>query len=368
MDLSPLFTPFKIRNLELANRFILPAMQRELSPGGVPSREMAEYYRRRIEGGLSLIIGEATAVDHPSSTHYWKYARLFGPALDGWKRVLDNVKEAGGKLFLQLWHEGAVRKEGQGPNPEAPTLSPSGLIQKGEPVGQAMSARDLIDVRDAFASAAQTARAMGFDGIEIHGAHGYLLDQFLWHETNQRDDGYGGSLENRLRYPCEIVRAVRGAIGPDMPISFRMSQWKERNFDGKVAQSPAELAVVTAALRKSGVDIFHASTRRFWIPEFEGSDRGYAGWVKSTTDAAVITVGSVGLDNDIMSSLHGQNAASTGTSGLGELLRRFNNNEFDLIAVGRAALGDPDWVNKVRDGRFAELEAFDKEKLAFLTL
>jgi len=282
--------------------------------------------------------------------------------------VLDNVKGAGGKLFLQLWHEGAVRKEGQGPNPEAPTLSPSGLIQKGEPIGQAMSARDLIDVRDAFAGAAQTARAMGFDGIEIHGAHGYLLDQFLWHETNQRDDGYGGSLENRLRYPCEIVCAVREAIGPDMPISFRMSQWKERNFDGKVAQSPAELAVVTAALRKAGVDIFHASTRRFWIPEFEGSDRGYAGWVKSTTDAAVITVGSVGLDNDIMSSLHGQNAASTGTSGLGELLRRFNNNEFDLIAVGRAALGDPDWVNKVRDGRFAELEAFDKEKLAFLTL
>ncbi len=90
--------------------------------------------------------------------------------------------------------------------------------------------------------------------------------------------------------------------------------------------------------------------------------------MKSTTDAAVITVGSVGLDNDMMSSLYGQDARSTGTSGLGELLRRFNNKEFDLVAVGRAALGDPDWVNKIRDRRFAELEPFTKEKLAFLTL
>jgi 2,4-dienoyl-CoA reductase-like NADH-dependent reductase (Old Yellow Enzyme family) len=368
MDLAPLFTRFRVRNLELSNRFILPAMQRELSPNGIPSREMAEYYRRRVEGGLSLIIGEATAVDHPSSTHYWKYARLFGPALDGWKRVLDAVKGAGGNLFVQLWHEGAVRKEGQGPHPEAPTLSPSGLIQKGEPIGQPMSKQDLIDVRNAFANAAQVAREMGFDGIEIHGAHGYLLDQFLWHETNQREDEYGGSLERRLRYPCEIVRAVRSAAGPDMPISFRMSQWKERNFEGKIAQSPRELAVVTSALRDAGVDIFHASTRRFWIPEFEGSDLGFAGWVKSTTDAAVITVGSVGLDNDIMSSLHGQDAASTGVKGLNELARRFSNNEFDLVAVGRAALGDPDWVNKVRDGHFDRLEAFDKGKLAFLTL
>jgi len=367
MNLSPLFTPFQIGKLTLRNRFILPAMQRELSPGGVPSVEMAEYYRRRIEGGLSLIIGEATAINHPSSTHYTKYARLHGPALDGWKRVLESVKGAGGHLFVQLWHQGAVRKEGLGPHPDVRSLSPSGFIHVADRNGLAATQEQLAEIRESFVEAAQTAKTLGFDGIEIHGAHGYLLDQFLWHETNQRDDNYGGTLAARLTYPCEVVRAVRAAIGPAMPISFRMSQWKERKFDTKIAQSPSELALVTAALRDAGVDIFHASTRRFWIPEFEGSDRSYPGWVKSTTDAPVIAVGSVGLDNDIMSSLHGEDVASTGVGGLAELVRRFSAKEFDLIAVGRAALGDPDWVNKVRDGRFTELKPFKREELAFLT-
>lgn len=368
MDLSPLFTPFQIGSLSLRNRFILPAMQRELSPGGVPGAEMAAYYRRRIEGGLSLIIGEATAIDHPSSTHYTKFARLFGPSLDGWKRVLDGVKGAGGHLFVQLWHQGAVRKEGLGPHPTVRSLSPSGLIHAGAPNGLAATQDQLAEIRDSFVHAAQTAKALGFDGIEIHGAHGYLLDQFLWHETNQRDDIYGGAtLAERLRYPCEVVAAVRRAIGPDMPISFRMSQWKERKFDTRVANTPAEIALQTAALHQAGVNIFHASTRRFWTPEFEGSDRGFAGWVKSTTPAPVIAVGSVGLNSDIMSSLHGEDVASTGVTGLEELLRRFNAREFDLVAVGRAVLGDPEWVNKVREGRFDELKPFKREELSFLT-
>lgn len=368
IDLSPLFAPFRLRDLTLRNRFILPAMQREMSPGGVPSREMATYYRQRIEGGMSLIIGEATAINHPSSTSYSKYARLYGEALDGWRRVLDAVKSAGGHLFIQLWHQGAVRKEGQGPHPDAPTLSPSGLIQTGEPVGRAMTTSEMADIRDAFAQDAGRAQSMGFDGVEIHSAHGYLLDQFLWEQTNVRDDDFGGDLERRLRFPCEVVSAVRHAVGPAFPISLRLSQWKQRNFDAKIADSPDELSFILAAFRRAGIDVFHASTRRFWIPEFDGSDRGFAGWTKALTDAAVITVGSVGLDNDIMSSLYGEDAASTGVNGLAELLRRFENGEFDLVAVGRAALGDAEWVRKVEERRFGELDAFTKDKLAFLTL
>jgi 2,4-dienoyl-CoA reductase-like NADH-dependent reductase (Old Yellow Enzyme family) len=367
IDLAPLFTPYQLGGLTLRNRFIMPAMQRELSPGGVPSREMAEYYRRRTEGGMSLIIGEATAINHPSSTSYTKYARLFDRALEGWRHVLDAVKSAQGLLFCQLWHQGALRKQGQGIDPEAPTLSPSGLIQSGERAGRAMSKAEIADVCGAFARDAHMIRSLGFDGVEIHGAHGYLLDQFLWHQTNQRDDEYGGDLLGRARFPCEVVRAVRDAVGPDFPISIRLSQWKERDFDAKIAQSQEELGILVRALRAAGVDVFHASTRRFWIPEFPGSDRGFAGAVKAETDAAVITVGSVGLDNDIMSSMRGEDAASTGVAGLNKLILRFNQGEFDLIAVGRAALGDADWVRKVREGRFEELDAFSREKLGFLT-
>src|ERR1700731_122854 len=136
MDISPLFTPFAFGELALPNRFIMPAMQRELSPDGVPSAEMADYYRRRVEGGVSLVIGEATAVDHPTSTQYFKYARFSGPSLPAWRRVLDAVKGAGGRLIIQLWHQGAMRQEGIGPYPDVRTVSPSERVQANEPVGR----------------------------------------------------------------------------------------------------------------------------------------------------------------------------------------------------------------------------------------
>jgi 2,4-dienoyl-CoA reductase-like NADH-dependent reductase (Old Yellow Enzyme family) len=231
-----------------------------------------------------------------------------------------------------------------------------------------MTLDDMAQIKDAFVRAAATARDLGVDGVEVHCAHGYLFDQFLWSETNVRTDAYGGDHVGRTRYPCEVIGAIRDEVGPHFPISARISQWKERNFDGRIADTPQQLADILAAFGLAGVDVFHASMRRFWTSEFAGSDRGFAGWVRALTDAPVITVGSVGLDNDIMSSLYGETAASTGEAGLAELLRRFNNNEFDLVAVGRSILGDPNWVRKVQQGRYRDLRPFTKEELSFLTL
>ncbi|HEV2364744.1 MAG TPA: 12-oxophytodienoate reductase [Caulobacteraceae bacterium] len=363
-----MFTPFELAGMTLRNRFVMPAMQRELAPDGVPSPEMAEHYRRRVEGGVSLVIGEATAIDHPTATQYTKYARFTGPALDGWRRVLEAVKGEGGRLFLQLWHQGAVRAQGVGPFPEVASVSPSGLRQSGEPNGRQMTRRDMAEIRQAFVDAAGLARELGFDGVELHAAHGYLLDQFLWSETNQRRDEYGGDHIARTRYPSEVVSAVRAQVGEGFPISVRISQWKERKFEARIAQTPDELRDILGAFRTAGVDLFHASTRRFWESEFDGSDRGFAGWVRALGGLPVITVGSVGLDNDIMSSLYGERAASSGATGVAELVRRFNLGEFDLVAVGRAILSDPDWVTKVRDHRYRELRPFTKEDLSFLTV
>lgn len=356
-----------IGGMTLANRFIMPAMQRELSPGGVPGAEMVAYYRERAAGGVSLIIGEGVAINHPTSTQYFKYARFFGAAAEGWRRILEAVKGHDGKLFMQLWHQGAVRKEGIGPHPEAETISPSGLVLADQPAGRAMTARDLAEIKEVYAADAVAARDMGFDGVEIHGAHGYFLDQFFWEDINRRTDAYGGDLKRRAAYPCEVVQAVRAAVGPDFPISFRISQWKTRAYDAKNFRDPDELKIVLDMLRAAGVDIFHASTRRFWTPEFAGSDMGFAGWVRKLSGMPVITVGSVGLDTDIMGSLTGNDAGSTGAGGLRELLRRFEAGEFDLVAVGRACLGDPNWVRKVRDGRFDALQPFSKDHLAFVT-
>jgi 2,4-dienoyl-CoA reductase-like NADH-dependent reductase (Old Yellow Enzyme family) len=266
-------------------------------------------------------------------------------------------------MFMQLWHEGAVRKEGgDGPYAQYPTLSPSGLVHAGKPNGRAATAEDLDAIKDAFVRGALAARQIGADGVEVHACHGYLLDQFLWAETNRRTDGYGGDdIRARVRFPAEIVRAIRMAVGPEFVIAFRFSQWKEVNYDARVVPTPQDLGVMLSILRAAGVDIFHASARRFWIPEWPDSDLGIAGWTKSLTDAPVIAVGSVGLDTDVMENFFGKEAQSTGDAGFRELLRRFSNAEFDLVSVGRGHIGDPDWVTKVAQGRYSDIRLFTKK-------
>jgi 2,4-dienoyl-CoA reductase-like NADH-dependent reductase (Old Yellow Enzyme family) len=209
---------------------------------------------------------------------------------------------------------------------------------------------------------ALAAREIGAAGVEVHSCHGYLLDQFLWAETNRREDGYGGDdIRARVRFPAEIVRAIRDAAGRQFPISFRFSQWKEVNYNARVVPTPRDLEAMLAILRGAGVDVFHASARYFWVPEWPDSDLGLAGWTKSLTDAPVIAVGSVGLDTDVMDNFFGKEAKSTGEAGLRELLRRFSNREFDLVSVGRSMIGDAAWVNKVRDGRLADIRMFTKK-------
>ncbi|MCW9008580.1 MAG: 12-oxophytodienoate reductase, partial [Marinobacter sp.] len=242
MNLGPLFEPFELHNLKLRNRVAMAPMTRNFSPDGVPGEDVVAYYQRRAEAGVGLIITEGTTVNHPAASGYPNVPAFHGSdALQGWKNVVDAVHEAGGAIFPQLWHVGAVRKEGTPPDPSVPGYSPSGLFGPGKPNGKAMTKEDIEDVVTAFADAAQDAKALGFDGVEIHGAHGYLLDQFLWEGTNQRDDEYGGSMENRLRFVVEIVEAVRHRVGPDFPIMLRFSQWKQQDYEAKLVNSPEEL-------------------------------------------------------------------------------------------------------------------------------
>jgi 2,4-dienoyl-CoA reductase-like NADH-dependent reductase (Old Yellow Enzyme family) len=152
-------------------------------------------------------------------------------------------------------------------------------------------------------------------------------------------------------------------VGPDFPILLRFSQWKQQDYDAKLARDPVELSAFLAPLVAAGVDIFHCSTRRFWLPEFDGSDLNLAGWTKKLSGKPTITVGSVGLDQEFLGAFGGQGA---GTKGLEELAVRFDRGEFDLVAVGRAVLQDPEWVEKVRDDRSDEIRAFDAQSLQTL--
>lgn len=341
-------------------------MTRQFSPGNVPNRKTVAYYERRAHNDVGLILTEGTCVGHKAASGYANVPYFYGEdSLAGWKRVVDAVHEAGGKIMPQLWHVGAIRKEGQEPDPAVPGYSPSGLLMPGKTRGVAMTEQDIAEVIDAFVESAEAAQQLGFDGVELHGAHGYLIDQFFWEGTNQRDDGYGGSLEARTRFGVELVTAVRQRVGPDFPVLLRYSQWKQQNYDAKLAHTPQELERFLQPLSDAGVDIFHCSTRRFWEPEFEGSDLNLAGWTKKLTGKPTITVGSVGLSSSFIDEAARDMVAQSGKSmdTLQNLIERLEADEFALVAVGRALLQDPEWVVKVHNGRFDELTDYDKSAL-----
>jgi len=360
-DLSPLLQPFSCKSLQLRNRVAMAPMTRSFSPGNVPNDAVVKYYQRRAEGEVGLIITEGVEINHPGASGFPNVPKIYGEAMTGWRRVVDAVHAAGGQIIPQLWHVGAVRKPET--DDAAPAYSPSGLFGPGKPSGVAMTKDDINDVIQAFAESAKQSKEAGFDGVEIHGAHGYLIDQFLWEGTNIRDDEYGGSLENRARFACEIVKAVRAAVGEDFAIVFRFSQWKQQAYEAKLAETPEQLKQLLDLLVAAGVDVFHASTRRFWEPEFEGSDLNLAGWTQKLTGKPTISVGSVGLTEDFISGTFASDKPAVEKSGIDELVKRMGNHEFELIAVGRALLQDPYWLQKMRDGKEDEIKAFSKASL-----
>lgn len=362
---APLFTPFSVKSLRLPNRIVMAPMTRSFSPAGVPGPDVAAYYRRRAEEHVGLVITEGTVIDHPAATNDPRVPHFHGEAaLAGWAQVASEVHAAGGRIMPQIWHVGTVRRVGDRPNPEAPPIGPSGLYKPAVKVAEPMTDAEIATVIAAYAKAAADARRLGFDGIELHGAHGYLIDQFFWEGTNQRTDRYGGDMVARTRFAVEVIQACRRAVGPDFPILLRFSQWKQQDYAARLATTPESLGRFLAPLVDAGVDVFHCSTRRFWEPEFEGSALNLAGWTRKLSGKPVITVGSVSLDTDMFAAFRGQGAAIMSIDKLIEMIAR---NEVDLVAVGRALLVDPAWATKVRDNRVQDLLPFTPEALRFLS-
>ena len=356
-----LFQPFASAKLSLPNRIVMAPMTRNMAPRGVPAQPNADYYRRRAEGGVGLILSEGTVIGRSEARNMPHFPFCHGDApLGGWQGVIDAVHAAGGRMGPQIWHTGAFPSSDEAFE-RGPLDSPSGLNAPGEPAGEPMSEEAIADTVAAFARAAANAKALGFDTFEVHGAHGYLIDQFFWSATNVRADRYGGAtLAERSRFAAETIAAMRGAVGPDYPILLRVSQWKQQDYDARLATSPREMEHWLVPLVEAGVDILHCSQRRFWEPEFREIDGenglNFAGWAKKITGTPTISVGSVGLSGDFFGAFRGQ---SSERSSLDGLVERMERGEFDLIAVGRALLSDPQWVEKVRDGRDDELRDFD---------
>ena len=365
---SPLFEPITIRSLRLPNRIVMAPMTREFSPDGIPGEDVVAYYRRRAEAETGLIVTEGVGIDHPAALGEAGLGEadiphLYGDeALTGWRRVVEAVHAAGGRIIPQLWHQGVMREQGTGPHPDAPSMRPSGLwgptgrqssIQQDYVARVAaptapMSEQDIVEVIAAYARSARRAIEAGFDGVAIHGAHGYLIDTFFWAETNQRTDRWGGDIAGRTRFGVEVVRAVRAAIGPERPLFFRFSQWKQQDFRARLAQTPQELEQLLTPLAEAGVDVFDGSIRYFNRAEFDGSPLNLSGWAKKVTGKLSMAVGGIGLDRGMYDSNRDGRAAAVDNTEL--LMERFNRGEFDLVAAGRALLNDPEWARKLRLG------------------
>lgn len=359
-DPAILFTPVTINGTTFRNRWVMPAMQRGMCVDGAPSADLAAYYARRAQGGVALVIGESAAIDHPSATVQPTSAHLVARTAAGWAACVDAVRAQGGQMMLQLWHEGAMRTDGQ-------ALSASGLAHPGKESGRAATLDELAEIREGFVRSARLAQDIGACGVEVHAAHGYFLDQFLWAGTNLREDGYGGpDIRHRARFPAEIVAAIRAACGPQFVISLRFSQWKEVDYTARVAPTPEDLATMTDLFRTAGVDVLHASTRRFWEAEWAGDQRNLAGWTRAS-GLPVITVGSVGLDTDVMDVF--MKAVDPGprvAEAMGELAAGMAAGDYDMVAVGRALIGDPDFVSKLADGNYGAIRTFRRDDLGKL--
>jgi 2,4-dienoyl-CoA reductase-like NADH-dependent reductase (Old Yellow Enzyme family) len=359
-----LFQSFSGGGLTTANRLVMAPMTRRVSPNGVPTQEVAAYYERRAAADIGLIVTEGTWINHPSAANSRHVPRIYGEdALDGWSHVVERVHAAGSRIVLQLWHVGArADASSNGIRPER-IVSPSGFYHPGTIVGEPISDREIAAVVDAYASAASTAQRLGFDGVEYHAAHGYFIDQFFWGLTNLRTDGYGGDLPSRTRAAVEILTESRRRVGREFPLILRISQFKADYYDYKLAPDPQTLASFIEPLTAAGVSLFHCSQRRFWEPEFAGSDLNLAGWVKKVSGLPTITVGSVGLDRDSIVTNYTEKGTRAAPVRLDRLEQMLERGDFDLVAVGRALLQDPLWARKVRTGRFHELSAYDVQSL-----
>ncbi|WP_421379691.1 NADH:flavin oxidoreductase [Bacillus salacetis] len=349
-NFSTLFSSVTIKDIVLANRIGLAPMTRtSATPEGLATDDMVQYYTNFAKGGFGFILTEGTYTDDRYSQGYLNQPGIINDEqIDAWKKVTTSVKHQGAKIFVQLMHAGALS---QGNRFSSETAGASAVKPKGEQLGfyggngefampKEMTEADIQDVIKGFVAAARNAKEAGFDGIEIHGANGYVLDQFLTTYTNQRDDHYGGSLENHLRLPIEVIKAVREEVGTEFPVGIRLSQAKVNDSDYKWENGESDAEMIFRKITEAGVDYIHIAEPDATSPAFSENGPPLVELVKKYTDTVVIANGSLGDPE----------SAET-------LLR---NGRADIVTIGKAALANQDWADKVKEGK--KLEEFDFQK------
>ncbi|MDK4746144.1 NADH:flavin oxidoreductase [Leclercia adecarboxylata] len=341
MNRSSLFTPGHIGKVVLKNRLVVAPMTRvTASEDGIASERMKLYYEDFARGGFALVISEGIYIDKAWSQTYAFQAGLTSPEqVAGWRKVTNAVHQQSGLIFAQIQHAGALS---QGNYYRDGTVAPSAIrpvgkqmtFYRGEgdyPVPHELSENEIQDIIKSFADAASYAVFdAGFDGVEIHGANGYLLDQFFTDYTNQRTDRWGGDTAGRLQLILDVIRSVRERVGENIPVGIRISQGKVNDFYHKWANGEDDARVVFTLLADSGIDYLHLTEYEAWQPAFP--DNALSLIELARKYAPQLTIMANG-------SLHDE-ARATEVMAKGA----------DFIALGRGALANHDWPERVAAG------------------
>lgn len=334
-----IFLPVQFGNLALKNRVALAPMTRvSASAEGLVTEKMLKYYLRFVRGGFGLLITEGIYIDESHSQGYLYQPGITNQAhIESWRKLTQEVHHGGGHIIAQIMHAGALT---QGNRFTTERIAPSAVQPKGEQLGmyrgsgsyrapREITKKEIQEVIDSFAKAAVHTREAGFDGVEIHGANGYILDQFLTDYTNLRADEYGGSTENRVRLSAEVIQKIRAAVGPDYPVGIRISQAKVNDYDHKWRGGESDAEIIFRRLAQAGADFIHVTEYDAALPAF-GTGLTLAALAKKYGKVAVIANGN----------LEDPNKANA-------LLEK---GEADLVALGKGALANRDWPNRVLQG------------------
>lgn len=352
MNNSQLFSEHSISNLSLQNRLVVAPMTRvTASIDGIPGDRMKSYYEDFARGGFALVITEGIYTDKNWSQAYaYQSGIVNDEQARGWGAITEAVHSQGGLIFAQIMHAGAIS---QGNYYKDETVGPSSVRPVGEqmkfyrgegeyPMPRELSEEEIQEAIEGFADAASRAvNEAGFDGIEIHGANGYLLDQFFTDYTNQRTDSWGGSIADRLKLSLSVIKAVRERLASDVPVGIRISQGKVNDFFHKWANGEDDARVVFSLLAESGIDFIHLTEFEAWKPAFEGSPLSLVSLArKYAPNLTIIANGS----------LHDAEKAL-----------QVMQDGADMIALGRGALANHDWPERIKKG--IETNDFDSSIL-----
>ncbi len=349
---SPILENVSVRQMHLKNRVVVAPMTRVSTPGdGVPTEAMEKYYRRYAEGGFGLIITEGVYTDRFFSQAYPNQPGITNEQQEkGWEKIVRSTHEAGGKIILQLMHAGALSQHLSNTR-SASSIQPLRHMLMGYskkqgvyPLPHAMNLSEIDEVENGFCHSAMRAEKAGFDGVEIHAANGYLLDQFLTDYTNDREDHYGGSVENRCRLSTEITASIKRSVSDDFVVGVRVSQGKVNDANYLWPNGISDGKIIFNSLKRAGADYIHFAS------EGKGFDHG-----------------SLTRDGESLPKLARQLTglpvlANGGLDNLSEAKRILGEGHADLVALGTGALANPDWPIRLQSKN--KIHSFNPEMFA----